>query len=217
MTALPSFSSFSPDIPRCQHRTRNGRCTMPPVNPAGNLCYDHARMALHAGSNADYAKFLTQESDGFQTAAGINSALGNLYMLLAKGRISPRRAAVLAHISNLLLRTLPAIDKDISPDADRDLPDLPAEQDAPELGDEQGAAVNEMVRHNTDAKSSVGTPASSVAPKPAGTNPSGQSHVPKEVAPINEPDQLGAQTSADTPACPAKPKPADESRHAPAA
>jgi hypothetical protein len=36
----------------------------------------------------------------------------NLYQLLAQNRISPRRAAVLAHISSLLLRTLPAITAD---------------------------------------------------------------------------------------------------------
>jgi hypothetical protein len=36
----------------------------------------------------------------------------NLYQLLAQNRISPRRAAVLAYISSLLLRTLPQIDAD---------------------------------------------------------------------------------------------------------
>jgi hypothetical protein len=36
----------------------------------------------------------------------------NLYQLLAQNRISPRRAAILAYISSLLLRTLPQIDAD---------------------------------------------------------------------------------------------------------
>lgn len=48
----------------------------------------------------------------FQTAQGINYSLMNLYQLLAQNRISPRRAAVLSHISGLLLRTLPQIDAD---------------------------------------------------------------------------------------------------------
>jgi hypothetical protein len=40
-----------------------------------------------------------------------------LYSLLAQGRISPRRASALAHISSLLVRTLPAIDNDPYPHA----------------------------------------------------------------------------------------------------
>jgi hypothetical protein len=38
---------------------------------------------------------------------------------LAHGHISPRRASVLAYVASLLLRSLPAIDKDPSPDASR--------------------------------------------------------------------------------------------------
>jgi hypothetical protein len=53
---------------------------------------------------------LTEKACRFQNAQGINYSLGALYTLLAQGRISPRRASVLAYISNLLLRTLPAID-----------------------------------------------------------------------------------------------------------
>jgi hypothetical protein len=49
---------------------------------------------------------------GFQTAQGINNSLSNLYILLANNYISPRRAAVLAFINSLQLRTLPAIDAD---------------------------------------------------------------------------------------------------------
>ena len=48
----------------------------------------------------------------FQTAQGVNFSLMNLYQLLAQNRISPRRAAILAYISSLLLRTLPQIDAD---------------------------------------------------------------------------------------------------------
>lgn len=53
---------------------------------------------------------LTRQSDDFQTAAGIHRSLSELYRNLAQNRIFPRRAAVLAYISNLMLRTLPAVD-----------------------------------------------------------------------------------------------------------
>jgi hypothetical protein len=55
---------------------------------------------------------LIRNSQGLQTAQGINYSLSNLYELLAKNHISPRRAAVLAYINSRLLRTLPQIDAD---------------------------------------------------------------------------------------------------------
>lgn len=109
------------DSARCQHRTTKGRCTMLAVDPKRQLCFDHARQALKLRQEADFAKYLVKEASGFQTACGINHALGDLYVLLAQGLITPRRAAVLAHICSLLLRTFPAIDTDKSPQADRDL------------------------------------------------------------------------------------------------
>ena len=114
--AKPSFIN---DSSRCQHTTQKGRCRMPAVDPSRTLCFDHARAALQARDHTDFSAALTRESAGFQTAEGINYALGDLYLLLAQGRISPRRAATLAYISNLLLRTLPAIDADRSPRAYR--------------------------------------------------------------------------------------------------
>jgi hypothetical protein len=109
------------DSARCQHRTTKGRCTMLAIDPKRQLCFDHARQTLKLHQEADFAKYLTKEASGFQTASGINCALGDLYVLLAQGHITPRRAAVLAHICSLLLRTFPAIENDPSPDADRDL------------------------------------------------------------------------------------------------
>ena len=109
------------DSARCQHRTTKGRCTMLAVDPKRQLCFDHARQALKLRQEADFAKYLVKEASGFQTACGINHALGDLYILLAQGLITPRRASVLAHILSLLLRTFPAIDTDKSPEADRDL------------------------------------------------------------------------------------------------
>jgi len=61
------------------------------------------------------AALLTGEAEGFQTAVGIHGSLAELYKLLAANRISAQRAAVLAHISNLMLRTLPAVERELSP------------------------------------------------------------------------------------------------------
>jgi hypothetical protein len=51
---------------------------------------------------------------GFQTAQGINHSPSQLYELLARDCISVRRAAAPAYLCGLLLRSLPAIGRDIS-------------------------------------------------------------------------------------------------------
>ncbi|MGB2901012.1 MAG: hypothetical protein WBB89_17260, partial [Candidatus Acidiferrum sp.] len=46
----------------------------------------------------------------------INRSLGELYKLQARNKIHPRRAAVMAYTCNLLLRTLPAIERELHPE-----------------------------------------------------------------------------------------------------
>jgi len=48
----------------------------------------------------------------FSSPAGIHASLSELFTLLAENRVAPRRAAVLAYISSLMLRTLPAIQRE---------------------------------------------------------------------------------------------------------
>jgi hypothetical protein len=97
---------------RCQHRTPAGRqCRLLASNTHSGLCAQHHAEYRHR-SSADLSASLTKRSGSYETAQGINSLLVTLYGLLAENRISPRRAAVLAYISSLLLRTLPAIDAD---------------------------------------------------------------------------------------------------------
>jgi hypothetical protein len=83
---------------------------MPVSDHASGLCFKHANQQRKERDLAELASALTGKSEDFQTAVGINHSLGELYKLLADNKIAPRRAAVLAYISNLLLRTLPAID-----------------------------------------------------------------------------------------------------------
>jgi len=58
----------------------------------------------------------------FRSAIPINDFLARLLLLLAENKISPRRAAVLAYITNQLLRTLPAIGRELNPTADPNAP-----------------------------------------------------------------------------------------------
>jgi hypothetical protein len=69
-----------------------------------------------------------ERENRFQNAQAINNSLNHLYDLLARDRISARRASTLAYISSLLLRTLPAIDRDQSLGVDEKDPDNCADQ-----------------------------------------------------------------------------------------
>jgi hypothetical protein len=87
---------------RCQCRT-------PRASNHATLCPRHA--AAQHDDSADLSAFLNQDLPKQKSAADIHTHLWNLSLALQQGRISPRRAAVLAYINSLLLRTLPAIDK----------------------------------------------------------------------------------------------------------
>jgi len=52
---------------------------------------------------------------------GIHNSISELYKLLAADLISARRrAAVLAYIANLLLRTIPIVHSELDPDSSKD-------------------------------------------------------------------------------------------------
>jgi hypothetical protein len=104
--------SFVVPSPRCSHLTAAGRrCRQLSADRQPGLCHHH-RAVQKQKEALDHSHALLSQSQGFQTAQGLNFALGNLYKLLAANRISARRAAVLAYINSLQLRTLPAIDSD---------------------------------------------------------------------------------------------------------
>lgn len=108
---MPAKSSSSTinNVSRCQHRSAAGRqCRSLAGDASSQLCPHHAT----AEKEANFREALTRRAEKFQNAQGVNYSLGALYDLLAEGQISPRRASVLAYISSLLLRTLPAIDYD---------------------------------------------------------------------------------------------------------
>src|SRR5258707_10314951 len=116
MTPKSLSSDFTPE--RCQYRTATGRqCLSPVVDTDSPFCPRHA--FAQPNEFEDFLAPLTNKASRFQNAQGVNHSLGALYTLLAQGRISPRRASALAYISNLLLRSLTAIDNDLYPKAGR--------------------------------------------------------------------------------------------------
>jgi hypothetical protein len=110
---------------KCRHFTARGRqCRLPALR--SGLCFRHAALELQPLQPVDVdlsADFLIQLDD-LRSAGQINQFLAKLLILVVQNRISARRAAVLAYITNQLLRTLPAIDRELNPKED---PNAPAE------------------------------------------------------------------------------------------
>jgi hypothetical protein len=119
-TAKPSFINNSS---RCTHRFANGmRCRLLTLDPDSAFCANHASRVENQREPADTAASLTAYLKEFRSAIPINDFLARLLLLLAENKISPRRAAVLAYITNQLLRTLPAIDRELNPKEDPNQP-----------------------------------------------------------------------------------------------
>ena len=100
---------------RCQHRSLRGRCRQLATGPAATLCFDHARAEQQAKNDFTLLAPLVRKCEDFQSAEALNETLGALHNLLAEGRIAPRRAAVIAYVDSLILRTLPAMAKEAGP------------------------------------------------------------------------------------------------------
>ncbi len=120
MTTSSSNSRLINDSARCQHRTSTGkRCRLRVVDSRSGLCFRHASQASNRLDEADVRSALAGELAEFQSAHDINEFLSRLLLMLSENRVSPRRAAVLAYVCNLLLRTLPVMDRETTdPNAD---------------------------------------------------------------------------------------------------
>ena len=99
-------------VPRCVHLSPSGRrCASSASDLRSNLCFRHNTRRKRA-EESDHSAVLTRNADSFQSREGIRHSLAELYVLVAQDRISPRRAAVLAFISSMMLRIVDAEAKD---------------------------------------------------------------------------------------------------------
>jgi hypothetical protein len=103
-TQLKTIDSGTEASPaRCQHRTLKGCCRQLATDSAGTLCFHHARAQRQAKDDFTLLEPLVRKLEDLQSVEGISEDLAALHNLLAEGRISPRRASVMAYIDNMLL------------------------------------------------------------------------------------------------------------------
>ena len=108
-TLNPSSTNAS----RCRHFTLHGRqCRLRVLDSSSGLCFRHAQPRPVQSDFDDLTAELLGEISEFAFASEINHFLSQLLVLVTKGRISPRRASVLAYITNQLLHSHRAIDYD---------------------------------------------------------------------------------------------------------
>ena len=98
---------------RCRHYTRNGRqCRLRVLDAQSGFCFRHVRPQLVQSDSDDLSADLLGQLSAFESASEINQFLARLLVLVTKGRVSPRRASVLAYITNQLLHSHRAVDRE---------------------------------------------------------------------------------------------------------
>ena len=102
---------------RCPYLYPNGkRCSLPGFPAHSGLCLRHSQANVPTtipvpvyNDSEDLSADLLSELSEFEYANDINKFLAKLLVLVTKGRVSPRRASVLAYITNQLLHSHRAI------------------------------------------------------------------------------------------------------------
>lgn len=142
---------------------------MPVSDPQSGLCFKHAAQHKKERDAANVAAQLIGDTGDFTSAVTINRSLTELYKLLARDEIAPRRAAVMAYTCNLLLRTLPAIEQELHGQAQKDniiIFDIPSAV-ATRAAEARAAAEAERAKNRaTPNGSSAANPNALAIPEP---------------------------------------------------
>jgi hypothetical protein len=103
---------------RCPFRYPNGRrCRLPGSASQSGFCLQHFRLTIplpQAPSDfEDLSADLLPQLSEFDAAVSINQFLSRLLVLVTKGRVTPRRATVMAYITNQILHSHRAIEREL--------------------------------------------------------------------------------------------------------
>jgi hypothetical protein len=110
----------------CRHRIRKGRyCQLPVLDASSGLCFRHSALRNQEADAGDLSSDLLGDVREFRSASDVHAFLAKLLCLLTQNRIAIRRAAVLAYITNQLLRTLAAIERETNSEDTTIIFDMP--------------------------------------------------------------------------------------------
>ena len=119
-TADPVPESLKTGTSRCPYLYPNGkRCSLPGSPAHSGFCLRHSQLIAPVGfpvpiqnDSEDLSAELLPELSQFSSGLDINKFLTRLLILITKGRVSPRRASVMAYVTNQLLHSYRAIARD---------------------------------------------------------------------------------------------------------
>ena len=132
---------------RCNYRFANdGRCRLLVPNSHAHFCVTHAKSSGRRVT-FDLAATLTAHLHEFKSAEPINDFLARLLLALAHDQISPRRAAVLAYITNQLLRTVVVIERENDRQNEAETPEPTIIWDSPRPARENDAQEEAVAVH----------------------------------------------------------------------
>jgi hypothetical protein len=119
-------SEIPADSVRCWYQYASGRrCRQTISAPGSQFCTNHVPRAERDPEVVALTAELAVAPDELLCAGNIHHALARLFSLLARNRISSRRAAVLTYIAQTLLRTLPALQAEMGPERVEVIVDTP--------------------------------------------------------------------------------------------
>jgi hypothetical protein len=122
-TADPVPASADTGTSRCPYLYPNGkRCSLPGSPSHSGFCSRHSQTIAPAAQlvpvqndSEDLSSELLPELSEFSSGVDIRTFLARLLILITKGRVSPRRASVMAYVTNQLLYSHRAIARDNLP------------------------------------------------------------------------------------------------------
>jgi len=101
---------------RCRHFTADGRrCRLAVLDTRSHLCFRHSALLAAPqpqNDSEDLSAELLPELSQFDSSVDMNKFLARLLILITKGRVSPRRASVMAYVTNQLLHSHRVIARD---------------------------------------------------------------------------------------------------------
>jgi hypothetical protein len=93
--------------------TDSRNCAMPRWNQHKKYCLFHAHQEQQLIASGELGDELAAFTGEFRTNTDLNRALGNLFQAVARNRIPPRSAAVLAYIGQLLQHNISNLQNEI--------------------------------------------------------------------------------------------------------
>ena len=156
-TTSPRTASTPRGFTRCHARNRSGsQCRLPAQDLSTGLCRRHASCVSKNTVMLDDTTDLSQEifnpdTEVLNNTEGINGVLSNIVTLVAEGRLSPRRAAVMTYALSHILRSVVIMDRqaDATPQFILNAPRPMADDPKPAASGENETATAAFARLST--------------------------------------------------------------------